>query len=170
MREETPGTKRMIHKIFLLFIPVFILFFLPSPLVFSEIQEGSLGKIQGYVVHNSNNRKYAIRDNIKLMGAFATADLPVSQPISLKFEYTTFDKLYMGVVIINYSGNDKDVTVTFELSGPRGGVEKEDITIPASSTYYAYIYDTLGRPGFYTFRGDVEGIGSLKIRMLFTEE
>lgn len=170
MRGETPGIKRMIYKILLPFMSVLTLFFLQPSLVFSEIREGSLGRIQGHAIHNANNRRYAIKDNIKLMGAFATLDLPVSQPISLKFEYTTFDKLYMGVVIINYSGNDKDVAVTFELSGPRGGVEKEVITIPASSTYYAYIYDTLGRPGFYTFRGEVEGVGGLKIRMLFTEE
>ncbi len=170
MCREAASEKRGIHKIFLFSIPVLTSFFLQSTLLFGEIQEGSLTKIQGYAIHNTDNKKNAKGDIIKLMGAFATSDLPVSQPISLKFEYTTFEKLYMGVVIINYSGNDKDVTVTFRLSGPRGGVEKEVITIPASSTYYAYIYDTLGRPGFYTFQGGVKDIGSLKVTMLFTEE
>lgn len=68
------------------------------------------------------------------MGGFTTSDEPTLLPISLKFEYTTYKEFYMGIVIINDSGEDKDVTVRFELSGPGNGKEEEDITIPADYT------------------------------------
>ncbi len=160
----------MIYRILFLSAPILILFFLQPSLALSKTYNGTLSKIQGYAVPHTGNKKYAKKDIIKLMGAFATLDIPTAQPISLKFEYTTFDKLYMGIAIVNYSGDDKDVTVTFELSGPRGGIETEDVTVPAASTYYAYIYDTLGRPGFYTFRGSVKDVGTSKITLFFTEE
>lgn len=155
--------------VFLLIFPLLVLSSIQSA-VFSKAYDEPLGKIQGYAFRNTNgNEKYAKSNNIVLMGAFASSDEPTTQPIPLKFEYTTFDKFYVGVVIVNNSGKDKDVTVIFELSGQRSGKEEEYFTIPADYTYFAYIYDGLSRPGFYTYKISAKGAGSAKIKLLFTE-
>lgn len=168
MYKKTVETKWF--RAFLLFFPFLILSSI-QPDVSSKTYDEPMGKILGYAIRNTNNNgKYASSSSdIVLMGAFASSDEPTTQPISLKFEYTTFDKFYVGVVIINNSGADKDVTVIFELSGPRSGKEEEDFTIPADYTYFAYIYDGLSRPGFYTYKISVKGAGSAKIKLLFTE-
>lgn len=167
MYKKTVETKWF--RAFLLFFPLLILSSI-QPEAFSKTHDDPLGKIQWYAIRNTNsNGKYAKSSNIILMGAFTTSDEPTALPISLEFEYTTYKEFYMGIVIINNSGEDKDVTVTFELSGPRSGKEKEDITIPADFSYIAYIKDIFGRPGFYTFKGSIKDIGSSKIKMLFTE-
>lgn len=169
MHNGTTKTKCMIYKSFLLFIPILILFSV-QPEVFSKIQKESLGEIQGYAIRNTNTYKKAKTDNVVVMGAFASTEEPTTQPIPIKFKYITFENFYMGIAIINTADRDKDVTVTFELSGPRGGTEDADFTIPADSTYFAYIEDILGRPGFYTFKGGIKGVGSSKIKLLLTEE
>ena len=167
MYKKTAKTK--LFRSFLLFIPILIMSFI-QPEVFSKTHDEHLGKIQGYAIRNTNNNeKYATSSDIVLMGAFATSDEPTTQPIPLKFGYTTFDKFYVGVAIVNDSGEDKDVIVVFELSGLRSGKEQEDFTIPADSTYFAYIYDGLSRAGYYTYKISVKGAGSAKIKLLFTE-
>ena len=167
MYKQTAKTKWFM--VFLLFFPFLILSSI-QPEVFSKAYDESMGKIQGYAIRNTDsNEKYATSSDIVLMGAFASSDEPTTQPISLKFEYTTFDEFYVGVAIINNSGKDKDVTVIFKLSGQRSGEEKEGFTIPADYTYFAYIYDGLSRPGFYTYKISVKGAGSAKIKLLFTE-
>ena len=154
---------------FLLVFPFFILFSIQHE-VFSKTDNEPLGEIQWYAVRNDNSAgKYAKSSSIKLMGAFASSSEPASMPISLEFEYTSYKELYMGIVIVNDSGEDKDVTVRFELSGPRSGKEEEDITIPADFTYIAYIKDIFGRTGFYTFKGSIKDVGSSKITMSVLE-
>ena len=167
MYKKTVETKWF--RAFLLFFPLLILSSI-QPEAFSKTHDDPLGKIQWYAVRNTkSSEKYATSSDIVLMGAFATSDEPTTQPIPLKFEYTTFDKFYVGVAIINDSGEDKDVTVVFELSGLRSGKEQEDFTMPADYTYFAYIYDGLSRPGYYTYKISVKGAGSAKIKLLFTE-
>ena len=167
MYKRTAKTKCFMA--FLLFFPFLILSSIQAE-VFSKAYDEPLGKIQGYAIRNTNsNEKYATAGDIVLMGAFATSDEPVSLPISLEFEFSTYKEFYMGIVIINDSGDDKDITVRFELTGPRGGKEEEDITVPANFTYIAYIKDIFGRPDIYTFKGSIKDVGSSKIKMLFTE-
>lgn len=167
MYKQTAKTKWF--TVFLLVFPFLILSSM-QPEVFSKAYDEPLGKIQGFAVKNDNSAgKYAKSSSIKLMGAFASSSEPASMPISLEFEYTTYKELYMGIVIVNDSGEDKDVTVRFELSGPRSGKEEEDITIPADFTYIAYIKDIFGRTGFYTFKGSIKDVGSSKITMSVTE-
>ncbi|OHB43856.1 MAG: hypothetical protein A2069_07055 [Planctomycetes bacterium GWB2_41_19] len=167
MYKRTAKTKCFMA--FLLFFPFLILSSLQQE-AFSKTHDESLGKIQWHAIRNANsNEKYATAGDIVLMGAFATSDEPVSLPISLEFEFSTYKEFYMGIVIINDSGDDKDITVRFELTGPRGGKEEEDITVPANFTYIAYIKDIFGRPDIYTFKGSIKDVGSSKIKMLFTE-
>jgi len=167
MYKKTVGTKWF--RAFLLFFP-FLILSLIQPEAFSKTYNEPLGEIQWYAVRNENSGgKYAKSSNIKLMGAFASSDEPTTQPISLKFEYTVSDKLYVGVAIVNDSGEDKDITVIFDVFGPRSGKEEEDFTIPADYTYFAYIYESPYRPGFYTYKISVKGAGSAKIKLLFTE-
>ena len=167
MYKQTAKTKWFM--VFLLFFPFLILSSI-QPEVFSKAYDEPLGKIQGYAIRNTNgSEKNAKSSSIKLMGAFASSSEPASMPISLEFEYTSYKELYMGIVIVNDSGEDKDVTVRFELSGPRSGKEEEDITIPADFTYIAYIKDILGRTGFYTFKGSIKDVGSSKITMSVME-
>lgn len=130
-----------------------------------------IGKIQGFAIGHETSSKYAKADSLYIMGAFATSDDPttLTQSIPLKFDYKVFDKFYVGVAITNDSGNDYDVTVTFEISGPRNGKEEDYFTIPADSTYYAYIYDSQSRPGFYSYKMAVEKAGSAKIKLQFSE-
>ena len=159
----------MWFRAFLLVFPFLILSSIQHE-AFSKTHDEPLGKIQWHAVRNANsNEKYATAGDIVLMGAFATSDEPVSLPISLEFEFSTYKEFYMGIVIINDSGDDKDITVRFELTGPRGGKEEEDITVPANFTYIAYIKDIFGRPDIYTFKGSIKDVGSSKIKMLFTE-
>ncbi len=168
MCKKTAKTKWFMA--FLIFFPILILFSTQHE-AFSKRDNEPLGEIQWYAVRNDNSAgKYAkSSSSIKLMGAFASSSEPASMPISLEFEYTTYKELYMGIVIVNDSGEDKDVTVRFELSGPRSGKEEEDITIPADFTYIAYIKDILGRTGFYTFKGSIRDVGSSKITMSVME-
>ena len=167
MCKKTAKTKWFMA--FLIFFPILILFSTQHE-AFSKTDNEPLGEIQWYAVRNVNSAgKYAkSSSSIKLMGAFASSSEPASMPISLEFEYTTYKELYMGIVIVNDSGEDKDVTVRFELSGPRSGKE-EDITIPADFTYIAYIKDILGRTGFYTFKGSIKDVGSSKTTMSVME-
>jgi len=167
MYKQTEKTKWC--AVFLLFFPFLVLSSIQSE-VFSKAYDEPLGKIQGHAVRNANsNEKYAKAGDIILMGAFATSDEPTSLPISLEFEFSTYKEFYMGIVIINDSGDDKDITVRFELTGPRNGKEEEDITVLANFTYIAYIKDIFGRPDLYTFKGSIKDVGSSKIKMLFTE-
>ena len=167
MYKRTAKTKCFMA--FLLFFPFLILSSLQQE-AFSKTHDESLGKIQWHAIRNANsNEKYATAGDIVLMGAFATSDEPVSLPISLEFEFSTYKEFYMGIVIINDSGDDKDITVRFELTGPRNGKEEEDITVLANFTYIAYIKDIFGRPDIYTFKGSIKDVGSSKIKMLFTE-
>ncbi|HHT9137464.1 MAG TPA: hypothetical protein ACFYEK_09510 [Candidatus Wunengus sp. YC60] len=169
MYKRTMETKWF--RAFLLFFPFLILSSLQQE-AFSKTHDESLGKIQWCAVRNTkSNEKYATAtsSDIILMGAFATSTEPTSLPISLEFEFSTYKEFYMGIVIINDSGNDKDITARFELTGPRGGKEEEDITVPANYTYIAYIKDIFGRPDIYTFKGSIKDVGSSKIKMLFTE-
>ena len=153
-----------------LFFSTFLILSLIQPEAFSKTYNEPLGEIQWYAVRNDNSAgKYAKSSSIKLMGAFASSSEPGSIPISLEFEYTAYKELYMGIVIVNDSGEDKDVTVRFEVSGQRSGKEEEDITIPADFTYIAYIKDIFGRTGFYTFKGSIKDVGSSKITMSVME-
>lgn len=159
----------MWFRAFLLVFPFLILSSIRHE-AFGKTHDDPLGKIQWHAVRNANsNEKYAKAGDIILMGAFATSDEPTSLPISLEFEFSTYKEFYMGIVIINDSGDDKDITVRFELTGPRGGKEEEDITVLANFTYIAYIKDIFGRPDLYTFKGSIKDVGSSKIKMLFTE-
>ncbi|MBI2470768.1 MAG: hypothetical protein HYV59_05935 [Planctomycetes bacterium] len=167
MYKNTVETKWF--RAFLLFFTFLILSSLQQE-AFSKTHDEPLGKIQWRAVRNTNsNEKYAKSSDIILMGAFATSEEPTSLPISLEFEFSTYKEFYMGIVIINDSGDDKDITVRFELTGPRGGKEEEDMTVPANYTYIAYIKDIFGRPDIYTFKGSIKDVGSSKIKMLFTE-
>ena len=163
MYKRTAKTKCFMA--FLLFFPFLILSSLQQE-AFSKTHDESLGKIRWHAIRNANsNEKYATAGDIVLMGAFATSDEPVSLPISLEFEFSTYKEFYMGIVIINDSGDDKDITVRFELTGPRGGKEEEDITVPANFTYIAYIKDIFGRPDIYTFKGRIKEVGRSQITM-----
>lgn len=155
---------------FMLFIPLFILSSLPRN-AFCGIADEPLGKIQWHAIENPHYHAKSAKsdDDIVLMGAFASTSEPTSLPLSLEFEFLTYEQFYMGIVIFNDSGEDKDITVRFELSGPRSGKEQEDVTLPANYAYIAYIKDVFGRPGYYTFKGSIKDVGSSKIRMSFTE-
>ncbi|MBM4056536.1 MAG: hypothetical protein FJ264_18095 [Planctomycetes bacterium] len=167
MYKRTAKTKWF--TVFLLFFPFLILSSLQQE-AFSKTHDEPLGKIQWHAIENpAHNAKYAKAGDIVLMGAFATTTEPTSLPISLEFEFSTYKEFYMGIVVINDSGDDKDITVRFELAGPRSGKEEEDITVPANFTYIAYIKDIFGRPDLYTFKGSIKDVGSSKIKMLFTE-
>ena len=150
----------MWFRAFLLVFPFLILSSIRHE-AFGKTHDDPLGKIQWHAVRNANsNEKYAKAGDIILMGAFATSDEPTSLPISLEFEFSTYKEFYMGIVIINDSGDDKDITVRFELTGPRNGKEEEDITVLANFTYIAYIKDIFGRPDLYTFKGSIKDVGS----------
>lgn len=170
MRKNSMNTRRLIFRTFVWCIPMIMLFSIQLE-TWSETHTGFSGKIQGYAIPNTHTsgKKYAKKNNVVLLGAFATSDEPTTQPIYLNFEYTTFNKFYLGVVVINTSNDKKDVVVTFELSGPRRGKEEEEITVPANSSYVAYIYDIIGRPGIYTFQGGIKDGESSKIKLLFEE-
>jgi len=157
----------MICKAFFLSIPILILFSIQSE-VFSKTGEEFRWKIQGYAFKNANVKSTKSR-SITVMGAFATSDEPTEEPIPLKFEFPTFSKYYVGIVIINNSSADKDVTVTFELFGSRNGKEDAEFTVPGESTFLAYIDDTLGRPGFYTYKVGIKDLGSSKITLMLTK-
>lgn len=167
MYKKTIKTKLVVACV--LFFLLFIVFSFQQK-AFSGMRDGPLGKIQWHAIENpAHNAKYAKAGDIVLMGAFATTTEPTSLPISLEFEFSTYKEFYMGIVVINDSGDDKDITVRFELAGPRSGKEEEDITVPANFTYIAYIKDIFGRPDLYTFKGSIKDVGSSKIKMLFTE-
>lgn len=168
MSKKTTKTKWFMA--FLLCIPLFILSSLPRN-AFCGIADESLGKIQWHAIENPHYHAKSAKsgDDIVLMGAFASTTEPVSLPISLEFEFSTYEQFYMGIVIFNDSGEDKDITVRFELSGTRSGKEEETVTLPANYAYIAYIKDIFGRPGYYTFKGSIKDVGSSKIRMSFTD-
>lgn len=168
MHKRIWKTKRAPFKVFLLSFSAFILFSLQSE-VFSKTSEESRWNIQGYALKNTANIKNTQSDSLVVMGAFATADEPTAEPIPLKYEYPTFSRFYVGIVIVNNSNRDKDVTVTFELSGIRNGKEDAAFTIPGESTFLAYIDDTLGRSGFYTYKVGIKNSGSSKITLMLTE-
>ncbi len=161
-------TKRASFKVFLLSISVLFLFSLQSE-VFGKIGKGSRWNIRGYAIKNVAISKNTKSDFLVVMGAFATSDEPTAEPIPLKYEYPTFSRFYVGIVIVNNSNRDKDVTVTFELSGIRSGKEDAEFTIPRESTFLAYIDDTLGRPGFYTYKVGVKNSGSSKITLMMED-
>lgn len=168
MRKEIVKLRCIIYVMFLFFISTLISCFI-QPRVFCAERE-TADRIQGFAVWNENAVEKTGTKNVELMGAFATSDAPSSQPILLSFEFVTFQTLYMGVVIINSDDKDRDVEVVFDISGPVNIREKKEITVPANTTYYAYIEDIFSRPGFYTFKGSIRGGGSSKIRILLTEE
>lgn len=168
MHERIWKTKRAPYKVFLLSISVLFLFSLQSE-VFSKTGEGSRWNIQGYALKNTAISKNTKSDSLVVMGAFATSDEPTAEPIPLKYEYPTFSRFYIGIVIVNNSDRDKDVIVTFELSGIRSGKEDAEFTIPGESTFLAYIDDTLGRPGFYTYKVGVKNSGSSKITLMLED-
>jgi hypothetical protein len=158
-----------LRKALLWFIPMIMLFLIQHETL-SKTNKSFMGKIQGYALPNTSNNLSAKKDkDIALLGVFASSDEPVSQPLYIKFAYTAFNKFYMGIVIYNDSDSDKDVVVTFELSGPRRGKEEDEVTIPKNSTYIAYIYDILGRPGIYTFTGGIKDNESSKMRFILEE-
>ncbi|MFN3532272.1 MAG: hypothetical protein ACK41Q_07140 [Candidatus Brocadia sp.] len=168
MHKRTWKMKRVPYKVFLLSILVLFLFSLQSE-VFSKTGEGSRWNIQGHALKNTANTKNTKSDSLVVMGTFATADEPTTEPIPLKYEYPTFSRFYVGIVIVNNSDRDKDVTVTFELFGVRNGKEDAEFTVPGESTFLAYIDDTLGRPGFYTYKVGIKNSGSSKITLMLTE-
>jgi hypothetical protein len=137
--------------------------------VFSKTDEEPRWNIRGYALKNTANIKNTKSDSLVVMGAFATADEPTTEPIPLKHEYSTFSRFYVGIVIVNTSDRDKDATVTFELSGLRSGKEDAKFTIPGESTFLAYIDDTLGRPGFYTYKVGIKNSGNSKITVMLGE-
>ena len=155
------------RKVFLLSMLILLLFPM-NPIAFGKTQKETLWNIRGYAIRNSII-KSSQSDPIVVMGAFATAEEPTTEPIPLTYEYPTFSKFYVGIVVINTSDRDKDVTVTFELSGIRSGKEDAEFTIPGESTFLAYIDDTLGRPGFYTYKTGIKNVGSSKITLMLTE-
>ncbi len=133
------------------------------------MDEASRWNIQGYARKNTATVKSTKTDSMVVMGAFATAEEPTAEPIPLLYEYPTFSRFYVGIVIINNSDRDKDVTVTFELSGLRSGKENAEFAVPGESTFLAYIDDTLGRPGFYTYKIGVKNSGSSRITLMLTD-
>lgn len=138
------------------------------PMTFGKTQKETLWNIRGYAIRNTIV-KSTRSEPMAVLGAFATTEEPTTEPIPLTYEYPTFTKFYVGIVIINMSDRDKDVTVTFELSGIRSGKEDAEFTIPGESTFLAYIDDTLGRPGFYTYKAGIKNGGSSKITLMLTE-
>lgn len=155
------------YKVF--FVSMLILLLFPiEPIAFSKTQEEPLWNIRGYAMRNSSTNS-SQSDPMVVMGAFATAEEPTTEPIPLTYQYPTFSKFYVGIVIINTRDKDKDVKVTFELSGIRTGKEDAEFTIPGESTFLAYIDDTLGRPGFYTYKVGIKNVGSSKINLMLTE-
>lgn len=169
MHKRIWKTKRVPYKVFLLSISVLFLLSLQSE-VFSKTGKESRWNIQGYALKNTANTKNTKSDSLVVMGAFATTDEPTTEPIPLKYEYSTFSRFYVGIVIVNNSDRDKDVTVTFELSGLRSGKEDAEFTIPRETTFLAYIDDTLGRPGFYTYKVGVKNSGSSKITLMLEDK
>ncbi|TVM00500.1 MAG: hypothetical protein CV087_14140 [Candidatus Brocadia sp. WS118] len=161
-------TKRIPCKTFFLSISV-ILSFLLHPEVFCKPREESRWNIQGYALKNMAPKKNSKSDAIVIMGAFASVDEPTTELIPLTYEYPTFSRFYVGIVIMNTSDKDKDVTVTFELFGIRSGKEDAEFTIPGESTFLAYIDDTLGRAGFYTYKIGLKNLDSSKITLRMTE-
>ncbi len=161
-------TIRVPYKVLLLSIAVVFLSSVQSE-VFSKIDEASRWNIQGYARKNTATIKNAKADSLVVMGAFATAEEPTTEPISLIYEYPTFSRFYVGIVIVNTSDRDKDATVVFGLSGLRSGKEEVVFTIPGESTFLAYIDDTLGRPGFYTYKVGVKNLGSSKITLMLED-
>ncbi|MDN3513398.1 MAG: hypothetical protein NG747_03245 [Candidatus Brocadia sp.] len=160
-------SKSVIDKAIILSIPFLILLSIQSA-VFSKTGDESLWRIQGYALKNANV-KTTKSNTITVMGTFATSEEPTTIPVPLAFEFPTFSKFYVGVAIINTSSSDKDVTVTFALSGARSGKEDAEFTVPGGSTFLAYIDDTLGRPGFYVYKVGVKDLGSSKITLMLTE-
>lgn len=138
------------------------------PMTFGKTQKETLWNIRGYAIRNTII-KSTRSEPMAVLGAFATTEEPTTEPIPLTYEYPTFTKFYVGVVIINTSDRDKDVKVTFELSGIRSGKEDAEFTIPGESTFLAFIDDTLGRPGFYTYKAGIKNGGSSKITLMLTE-
>lgn len=154
-------------KVFLLSMLISLVFPM-YPMVFGKTLKETSWNIRGYAMRNSII-KSSQSDPMVVMGAFATTEEPTTEPIPLSYEYPTFSRFYVGIVIINSSDRDKDVTVTFELSGIRSGKEDAEFTIPGESTFLAYIDDTLGRPGFYTYKAGIKNVGSSKITLMMTE-
>jgi hypothetical protein len=137
--------------------------------VFGKTGGESRWNIQGYAFKNNAISKKTKSNALVVMGAFATAEEPTTEPIPLTHKYPTFSRFYVGVVIVNNSDRDKDVTVTFELFGIRSGKEEAEFTIPGKSTFLAYIDDTLGRAGFYTYRAGLKNSESSKITLMLED-
>lgn len=161
-------TKHIPCKSFFLTISV-ILSFLLQPEVFCKTGEGSRWNIQGYALKNVAPKKNSKSDALVILGAFASVNEPTTEPVLLTYEFPTFSRFYVGTVIVNTSDKDKDVTITFELSGLRSGKEDAAFTIPRESTFFAYIDDTLGRTGFYTYKIGIKNQNSSKITLMLTE-
>ncbi|MBE7444620.1 MAG: hypothetical protein HS132_05010 [Planctomycetia bacterium] len=150
-------------------VSMLILFFSPmEPRVFGETQKETLWNIRGHAIRNTITKSSQSKPMV-IMGAFSTTEEPTTEPIPLTYEYPTFSKFYVGIVVINTGERDKDITVTFELSGIRSGKEDAEFTIPRESTFLAYINDTLARPGFYTYKASIKNVGSSKITLMLTE-
>lgn len=159
---------RITYKLWFLSTSV-ILSFLLHPDVFCETGEANRWNIQGYALKNIAPQKKSKSNSVIIMGAFASTDEPTTEPIPLTYEFSTFSKFYVGVVIVNPSDKDKNITVTFELSGIRNGKENAEFTIPGKSTFLAYIDDTLGRMGFYTYKIGIKNLNSATITLMLTE-
>lgn len=168
MHKRARSAVRALYKVFWGSIFVVFLCSLQSE-VFGKTGEEFRWNIHGYARKNTAALKSAKSDSMVVMGAFATAEEPTTEPIPLVYEYPTFSRFYVGIAIINNSDRDKDVTVTFELSGLRSGKEDAEFTVPGESTFLAYIDDTLGRPGFYTYKIGVKNSGSSKITVMLTD-
>lgn len=160
--------KRIPYKTFFISISVILSFFL-QPEVFCKTGEESRWNIQGYALKNIAPKKNSKPDAMVIMGAFASVDEPTTEPVLLTYEFPTFSRFYVGIVIVNTSAKDKDVTIIFELSGLRSGKEDAEFTIPGESTFIAYIDDTLGRTGFYTYKIGIKNLNSSKITLMLTE-
>lgn len=167
MQKRTSNAKLWISRVFFLSISILILLAMQSE-VFSKTSKKPRWEIQGYAFKNTNT-KSTKSNSLAVMGAFATSDEPTTEPIPLKFVFPTFSKYYVGIVIVNNSSADKDVTVTFELFGIRNGKEDAEFTVPGESTFLAYIDDTLGRPGFYTYKVGIKNLGSSKITLMLED-
>lgn len=161
-------TKRTPYKILFLSISVVLSFWLQSE-VLGKTGEEPHWNIQGYAFKNSAPQKNSKSGALVIMGTFSSVDEPTTEPILLTYEFPTFSRFYVGIVIVNTHAKDKDVTVTFELSGLRSGKEDAEFTIPGESTFLAYIDDTLGRPGFYTYKIGIKNLNSSKITLMLTE-
>lgn len=168
MHKRIWKTKHVLYRVFLLSISFVFLCSLQSE-VFSKTDGESRWNIRGYALKNTAAIKSTKSGSMVVMGAFATAEEPTAEPIPLIFEFPTFSRFYVGIVIINNSDKDKDVTVTFELSGIRNGKENAEFTVPEESTFLAYIDDTLGRTGFYTYKIGIKNVGSSNITLMLTE-